>query len=438
MSEQERLETLAAEFGERLDSIDYSLRRGDYAACKQRYVQLKDFISRLSKADRRVLEQPGAVPRWSEERRTRLKRRWDACQNHGGMWSKWCAMLPPPVCWGVPAGGYDQDLLREGARDLVYVSSPEEHRRVVWQFCAGCGPADARSFKATVEALQGEGEDNGLVEQMWLDATRTPHLTHDEQVQLVRVLRVWSAQQHSRRRNKGAAIGKSGYYVQGMHMLVSCPLWAGLEEAEALQVFEYVVKNLAANYYGDEDFSAFQRDTIVLEELVKERLPQLAEAMQAAGLPTQLLAFDPLLCLFTLHAPREVALRLWDMLLIEGETAIFALLLVLLARLVPEVPAEVTKTDGTLLLADKLSRQLTDLSPQDVENVLKLTRTMLDGSGPGSCPPVDGSGVSAWEGTDIRQRVEELRREAERNLSGNKGLWWDDAVSRFRSLWFSG
>eukprot|EP00971_Amphidinium_carterae_P155862 3090145-Amphidinium_carterae.1 len=37
----------------------------------------------------------------------------------------------------------------------------------------------------------------------------------------------------------------------------------------------------------------------------------------------------------------QVALRLWDMLLIEGETAIFALLLVLLARLVPEVPAEV-------------------------------------------------------------------------------------------------
>mmetsp|Transcript_31606 Transcript_31606/g.73716 ORF Transcript_31606/g.73716 Transcript_31606/m.73716 type:complete len:438 (-) Transcript_31606:58-1371(-) len=436
MSEEDKLEKLAAEFCERLDAIDYSLRRGDYKAAKQRYGLLCTFISSLAQNDRRVLEQPGALRRWSIERRTRLKRRWDACQAHCGLWAKWCELLPPPVCWGVTAGGYDQDLLREGARDLVYVASPEDHRRVVWQFCAGCGPADARTFSATIEALQGEGEDQGLVEQMWLDAKRTPHLSEDEQVRLVRILRVWSAQQYSRRRSKGAAnVGRSGYYVQGMHMLVSCPLWAGLEEAEALQVFEFVVKNLAANYYGDEEFTAFQRDTIVLEELVKERLPQLAEAMEVAGLPTQMLAFDPLLCLFTLHAPREVALRLWDMLLIEGEIAIFALLLVLLARLVPVVPAEAKKADATRILADKLSRELTDLSEKEVENVLALTRTMLDGSGPGSCPPVDGSGVSAWEGIDIRQRVKDLRHEAEKKVNSAKGPWWDEALVRIRSLW---
>merc|ERR1740121_846049 len=48
------------------------------------------------------------------------------------------------------------------------------------------------------------------------------------------------------------------------------------------------------------------------------------------------LTFDSLLCLFTRHMPLKSVLRLWDILLLEGDAAIFAVLLALLERLVDD------------------------------------------------------------------------------------------------------
>merc|ERR1712032_691567 len=67
-------------------------------------------------------------------------------------------------------------------------------------------------------------------------------------------------------------------------------------------------------------------------------------------------------------------------------------------------------------LLSSLDERVSALSAQDIEEVVGLARELLDGTGP----------------IDIRQRVQELRSEAE---TCSAGVWWDGALTQLRSWW---
>lgn len=402
-------------FDTRLGALDRSLREGDLPAASRNHAELGAFVGALSPRERVLLEQRGDMESWGRERRLSLKMRWEALRAHGGSWAGWDEVSrgsAPP----------SKDVLWHGARDLVYLEPPGPHRMALWRFCTGCDAAGAGAFAARIEALQGEDDDCDQVEQMWLDAARTPYLTAEKQATLVRILRV-----HCARQRDAGGCGMM-QYVQGMHMLASCPLWAGFSEAESLDVAEHALGVLCAGYYTDSAFSAFRRDTCVVEALVKERLPRVLEALRSVGMPLQVIAFDPLLCLFTHHAPGAVAMRLWDILLVEGDIAIFALLLVLLERVLPEAAAGVEHQERAEqdLASGKLSQRFAALSACDVEDILPSVRALLGSSGP-------------TEG--FRGHVAELRKKAEDGtLGGEEGdsEGWLDAggvLAHMRSWW---
>jgi hypothetical protein len=305
-----------------------------------------------------------------------------------------------------------QEELWEGARDLLYLKPPGSHRRALWKFCTCCWDADCDSFAQQIEELQGEGEDINQVEQMWLDAARTPQLTVEQQVISVRVLRVYCARQRSVHQETQALLPQ---YVQGMHMLTSCPLKAGFSEAEVLLIFESVLNRLVP-YYQDTNFERFKRDSYVMEMLISEVLPYLKTAMHDAEMPIQTLLFDPLLCLFSIHTLSSVALRIWDMLLIEGDYGLFSLTLVLLKHLLPETSLNIDAE--TVPIPERFNRALGALSDREVEPLLAEARTMLEGPGPlGKCK--------------LQERIDKLRVEAENHAAP----WWDQALVHFRSLW---
>merc|ERR1740121_2188416 len=111
------------------------------------------------------------------------------------------------------------------------------------------------------------------------------------------------------------------------------------------------------------------------------------------------LTFDSLLCLFTRHMPLKSVLRLWDVLLLEGDAAVFAVLLALLERLLPEVSQPLQDSAGksrswdTFPFADLLQERSQHM---DLDELLLRARAHLN-------PP---------ESTSLHERLEELRQSA--------------------------
>jgi len=263
-------------------------------------------------------------------------------------------------------------------------------------------------------------------EQMMLDARRTPNLTAGQEAELISML----SEHCVRRSSCENALCEN--YVQGMHLLAACPLWAGLAGAAAAEVFEFVLDTLCGRYYRDDNFAAFKRDVSIVDTLIEERLPHLSTALRAAGVPMMLLTFDPLLCLFTLHLPHDVVLRLWDVLLFEGSAAIFAMLLVLLEHLLPEAAEPPDRRDGgddsreAFPFVEKFHERAACLAVEDLEPLLGRVRILLEG------PDPDEAGGAAAGG--LRQRIQELRAEAagfdaEEHTAG---AWWEHAATRVR------
>lgn len=385
----------------------------------------------LDGAGRRAASSPPGVPcirdracggAKEEQRWWRLKERRDSQRLHGGSWAGWCEQLYSSNTGSGPS----REALRDSARELVYTNPPGPHRRTFWGFCAdlidvdgGCGTPLCAILEAGVSSFSALGESQlGLIQ---LDVQRTRNLSTHQRAVLLRMLQAHCAYHRSQVRGVSGGTHMD-QYVQGMHMLAACPLWAGLGEVEALAVFEFAFERLCAGYYADAQFTAFQRDVRVVEQLIAERLPRLARAFSVSGHPVMLLAFDPFLCLFTLHLPRNVVLRFWDVLLLEGEPAVFALFLALLEQCMPEaVGATVAQCneEGNAESADSsfadlglpvteaysfpqwLVEQCAELSALSAEAVLTRTRQFLEHhpSPTASCT----SECNLWK------RVQELR-----------------------------
>lgn len=398
----------AARFEECLVALDRAIQSGDHEVSGLRHKELCTFVRTLSIDLRGALERgDGPNVRWTLERRRQLKQRWDSLQLHRGSWARWRR-----VAGEKPRHAASKEALAEAARDLAYARPPDTHRCALWLFCASMGELRGQanimpeSLTATVDYNKSQ------CEQMRLDACRTPNLTETQQEMVVKVLDAYC--------NGKPSFGEQNvvtHYVQGMHILAACPILAGLSEAEALKIFAFVLDVLCAGYYADEDFGTFQRDAKVLEALIVQRMPRLAAALQSEGMPMQLLAFDPLLCLFSHHAPGLVCLRIWDVLLLERDAAIFAVFLSLLELLLPELVASGCGFDDEedFSIMECLRERTAAITMDVVEEALKRTRVLLDGEG----SEHGGAGL----GSNFRQQLRTLREAAE----GGSTAWIDTA-----------
>ncbi|CAK0899292.1 unnamed protein product [Prorocentrum cordatum] len=423
-------EATAARYGEMMSALEAAVTRSEFEQAQAIHSRLAAFVRTLDWSERTALEGLWLMPGWNNGRIMRLHSRWQALKIHRGCWSEWCSHLQSEGAW---QGAVTPFSLRESARDLVYLAPPGPHRAELWRFCAGSAQHHD-SAQVVVSDSEPQISPNEAEKDpdspMVLDIERTPNLEEEQRGVLQRVLRA-----HFKRRGAALPEGNKGeHYVQGMHLLAACPIWAGLEPAQALQVFEYVLDGLCAGYYRDVAFRAFKRDVHVVEALVADRLPRLAKALDIGGVPVMLLAFDPLLCLFALYLPRAVVLRVWDVLLLEGAVAIFAVLLVLLELLLPEAvhprgAGEPEPCWTSFPFVERFHERSAALTPHQAEAVIKMVRSMLEGQ---DRDQVQGAG------TGLRQRVLDLRREAVAAEAGQlsparqraDSAWWDQAMEQ--------
>jgi len=76
-------------------------------------------------------------------------------------------------------------------------------------------------------------------------------------------------------------------------------------------------------------------DTLVLEELIRERLPNVHGALAAHKFDLLIVSSKWFLCLFTTTLDGEAIKRVWDIMLCDGIEAVFRVALTLLARKEP-------------------------------------------------------------------------------------------------------
>ena len=71
-----------------------------------------------------------------------------------------------------------------------------------------------------------------------------------------------------------------------MHIHAACPFLAGLNEVETLKVIAVVWMYCVFVTVQMGEIGKFQRDTKVLEELIVQRLPRLAAALESEEMPS--------------------------------------------------------------------------------------------------------------------------------------------------------
>lgn len=228
------------------------------------------------------------------------------------------------VHWGHAGEGGGKQL-----RDLARGGIPASLRRTVWPRALGANELQASSpphyFDSLLAPSAGESE-LATERQISLDLERTfpGHAMLSQshgQESLRAVLTAFS--RHS------PHIG----YVQGLGMLAALFLVV-LEAAEpAFWCLVGLTQNkLPANFY-DSTLSGCRIELAALQELVEERLPQIASHFRLHGVRVEVFAARWFVGLFASSLPSETALRVWDMLVVEGARILHGVALALLAVL---------------------------------------------------------------------------------------------------------
>ncbi len=159
-----------------------------------------------------------------------------------------------------------------------------------------------------------EGRTNGSTEQIDRDIERTfPGQRIVDSVagreSLRRVLKAYSF--------RNPSIG----YCQSLNFVCATALLF-LTEEEAFWLVAAISEKLLAVYYTKQMVNS-QVDIRVLQQLVEEKCPQVAQHLQRNGITLDVLCTGWFLTIFTTYLPIECVLRAWDCLFLEGSKILF-------------------------------------------------------------------------------------------------------------------
>jgi hypothetical protein len=210
-----------------------------------------------------------------------------------------------------PAGLEPEQLLAlpRGARCRAALAGlPDAARRAVWLRASG-GAALRRRCPGAFAALAATQTDSD--KQIALDVPRTfgrlpPALrARCDEAALASVLRATAA-----------ALPSVGY-VQGMNVLASTCLAAGLEAEEAFFVLAAMLWRLRLNELFAEGLRALAAALDAVGARLAAAAPELAARLAALGAEPALFATPWLLCLFAHNLRADAAMVLWDLLLLR-------------------------------------------------------------------------------------------------------------------------
>lgn len=208
---------------------------------------------------------------------------------------------------------------------------PNEHRSMVWMYLSGA--------QAHMEQNPGyyrrllEGEKNAqLVETIHTDLHRTfpdnvlfrktsnPCL----QKNLFNVLVAYG--------HHNISVG----YCQGMNFIVGYLLLITKDEEKSFWLLDALIGSILPDYYSPA-MIGLKTDQEVLGQLVKIKIPAVAELMEKHGVMWTLVVSRWFICLFIDVLPVETVLRIWDCMFCEGSKIVFRVALTLIKHYQDEI-----------------------------------------------------------------------------------------------------
>jgi len=267
--------------------------------------------------------------------------------------------------WAEALGGRsDADLSREELQELVDLGVPLKYRHQLWPRWV------ARPDLGDVEGLQDTVGEN-VAKQIELDIPRTqPKWLNDrDRVSLQRVLRAYAA--------RNPVVG----YCQGMNFITMIFILLGFDEATIFAGLSFIVEEVCPQYHSP-NLEGYMRDTEVFGVLVHHLLPSLHNQLEAADLQLNILAMDHFISLASRSWSFGPVVRLWDIILLEGTSAVFASLLSTLELYLPRALEHVARDcTGGALGATEIMAQLKTLVAKalnhELDRIIEHTRLWL-------------------------------------------------------------
>ena len=134
-------------------------------------------------------------------------------------------------------------------------------------------------------------------------------------------------------------------YCQSLNYICGALLMSPLPEEDAFFSLCTIVEDLLPGDYYTHDLLGAQIDQLVFAELMRQDLPELTERLAELECPMSLFSLQWFMCLFAKDLPLALTLRVWDVMFVYGDHALFAFALALLQV------ADVRKPAGRNLIA---------------------------------------------------------------------------------------
>lgn len=267
------------------------------------------------------------------------------------------------------------ELSEEELQGLLRLGVPLRHRHALWRKWAATtsdreGLVDEIAAEAAVEELQARASE-AVVEDVGKDVPRTAPkswLSDAQCASLQRVLRAYGA--------RNVDVG----YCQGMNFMTMVFSLLGFGEGFAYVGLCHMMDQLCPGYHG-RSLEGYMRDIAVLGVLVHHKLPAIHQQLEASGVQLIALGIEHFLTLGSRTWPFGQLLRLWDLLLLEGQPALFASFLALLDLHLPSALTEAAEQTGDAVEeADVMASFKAAVHRgllEDVDRFLRWTRELI-------------------------------------------------------------